>query len=82
MQEGYSRELTRRIQNLRKKVGLTKIDKVNLAIISIYDLGPGLIELKEKVGAKTLLTSLPNKSYKTYSKEVIKDISFEVYLDT
>ncbi len=79
--EGYTRELTRRIQSLRKKSGLTKVDKINIVVVSKLDLGKWINELKDKVGAKTLITSLPDKKYSTYSKEVIKDVTFEIYLD-
>ncbi len=84
-QEGYARELTRKIQALRKKAGLTKEDKVNIAIITQYDLGKWLKEIAVKVGAKSLRTGLPEEKYSIYSREavteVIKGIYFEIYLD-
>ncbi len=76
-QEGYSRELSRRIQALRKKVGLKKQDKINLNIEARYDLGEFLNEVKEKVNAKRL----DSKRHKNYSKESIKGQEFNIYFE-
>ena len=59
--EGVSREVSRRIQSLRKKMGLNKADRVTVLIESKVDYSLSLIEpwiedIKEKVGAKEALT--------------------------
>ncbi|MDP6642216.1 MAG: isoleucine--tRNA ligase [Candidatus Nanoarchaeia archaeon] len=71
-QEGFARELTRRIQNLRKKSGLKKQDSITLNLNTNYDLGKFIEELKDKVGAK----SLTNKLTKTSLKQNIKGKEF------
>ena len=56
--EGYARELARHIQNLRKKAGLEKKDRVNLEL-QVSDTLKGMLkrfvpDISEKVGAKSL----------------------------
>ena len=75
-QEGFARELTRRIQNLRKKAGLKKQDKIKLNLVSDYDLGEFIKEIKEKVGAK----EITNKQTKEALKENIKGKEFLISL--
>ncbi len=72
-QEGFARELTRRIQALRKKNGLRKQDKIILSIKTDYDLGNFIKEIKDKVGAKEIIF---NKVSKDSSKENIKGKEF------
>ncbi len=74
--EGFARELTRRIQNLRKKSGLKKFDKIKLAIQSNYDLSKWENSIKAKVGAESLI--FEHKDYEQNSKELIKGESFNV----
>ena len=79
--EGYLRELTRKIQELRKKANLNKSDKINLVIVTkesfLQDLKQ---DLKEKVNAKTLeIATSTSKKFKFSSKEKIKDREFEIY---
>ncbi len=76
-QEGYARELTRKIQDLRKKSGLKKQDRIELAIKTSYDLGKFADELKEKVGAKKL-SAEAKKKYQFASVEKIKEQEFEI----
>ena len=71
-QEGFARELTRRIQNLRKKSGLKRQDSIILNLNTNFDLGEFIEDLKEKVGAK----SLTNKITKTSLKQNIKGKEF------
>jgi len=52
--EGFTRELTRRIQELRKKAGLKKSDKIKLTIKSDYNLSDWKNEIMDRVGAKKL----------------------------
>ncbi|MBI2667588.1 isoleucine--tRNA ligase [Candidatus Woesearchaeota archaeon] len=72
-QEGFARELTRRIQSLRKKIGLKKQDKVILGLKTDYNLGKFLKEIKKKVGAKEISF---DKITKNSSKESIKGKEF------
>ncbi len=78
--EGYVRELSRRIQELRKKAKLKKEDKIKLQIgtkeIFLKNFSD---ELKEKVNATTLeiISEIKNKA-KNYSKEKIKEKEFEI----
>jgi len=81
--EGYSREITRRIQELRKKAKLQKTDKIDL-VIKLED--PSLFEqwkdsIKDKVSADKLdLTDkTPTGSYKNKSTEKIKGKVFELF---
>ncbi len=79
-QEGYARELTRRIQALRKDAGLQKSQKIKLIISSSYDLEPLAKEIKEKTGAKDLTFNRITDS-KHKSKEKIKNQTFEIGFD-
>ncbi len=76
-QEGYAREVTRRIQELRKKAGLKRENKIELTINSKYDLEKWKEEIKEKVGASSLKFNAKEK-FKYSSKEKIKDFEFEL----
>ncbi len=76
--EGYSRELIRRIQNLRKKGNLTKNDKINLIIDINYNLTKFKQYIKEKVGAQNLDFTAFKGNYKYKSSEKIKDKVFEI----
>ena len=75
--EGYLREVTRKIQDLRKKAGLQKKDRIKLFINSKYNLKGFEKEIKEKCGAsKVVFGEL--KNVKNRIKERIKDHEFEV----
>ena len=85
--EGYSREVMRRVQNLRKKAGLKKSDSISLFIKTGKD-SAGMLEkhenlIKEKVGASQLKISEgnPAKKHRNFSKEKIKGKSFEIFFD-
>ncbi|MFH0870347.1 MAG: isoleucine--tRNA ligase [archaeon] len=61
-QEGFAREITRRLQSLRKKAGLSKNDKVNLYVETDYSIDRKLIEeMKDKVGARELCIEKKNR---------------------
>ncbi len=85
--EGYARELTRRVQELRKKSGLQKKDRISLFIKTDEELKDMLNNfydaIKEKIGAKTLKMSdlNPSKKHEFTSKEKVKDKKFELFLD-
>jgi isoleucyl-tRNA synthetase len=55
-QEGFAREIGRRIQALRKKAGLKRNDKVKIIVETEFELDKQYVaELKEKVGASELI---------------------------
>jgi isoleucyl-tRNA synthetase len=55
-QEGYAREITRRVQALRKNAGLQRNDQVKVIVESEYVLEKSHVrDLKEKVGASELI---------------------------
>ncbi|MFH0867958.1 MAG: isoleucine--tRNA ligase [Candidatus Woesearchaeota archaeon] len=85
--EGYARELTRRVQQLRKTSGLQKKDRIMLFIKTDEELANTLNNfysaIKEKVGASILKISNlnPSKKHKYESKEKVRDNQFELFLD-
>jgi isoleucyl-tRNA synthetase len=76
-QEGYMREITRRIQALRKKAGLKKEDTISLWIESTYNLKKFEQDIKNKVGAKKITFGKAPKE-KSYEKIKIKDQEFKI----
>ena len=84
--EGFSREIMRRVQSLRKNAGLEKKDRIDLFIKADDDLTSKLNKFKEqiieKVGAKTLTISeaAPKEKFSNTSKEKVKGKSFELFL--
>tara|TARA_Y100000310_G_scaffold345268_1_gene463256 strand:- start:14706 stop:17846 length:3141 start_codon:yes stop_codon:yes gene_type:complete len=85
-EEGYAREIIRRIQTLRKELKLRKSHFVSVFIktdeVSLPMLEEWADHIKLKVGAKTLKVSVnkPSKEHKKQSKEKIKDKVFDIYL--
>lgn len=78
-QEGYFREIMRRIQDLRKKENLKREDKINLNISFNLDLDKFSEEIKKKAGVKKL--SFTNENLKVISNGKIKDKDFEISLE-
>lgn len=74
--EGYTREIMRRIQSLRKKEGLKKEDRIKLVINSSYNISKFKEEIMNKVGANSL--EFNGKLFKVASKENIKGNEFEI----
>jgi isoleucyl-tRNA synthetase len=80
--EGYAREVTRQVQQLRKEAGLQKTDKIRLHIkgkrIEKY-----LSDIKEKVGAIKLDfgSANPQKEFKKHSKVNIKNESYSFWFE-
>ncbi len=74
--EGYTREIMRRIQNLRKREGLKKEDRIKLVINSDYDISRFEAEIRNKVGASEVLFN--DKLFKLSSKENIRGKEFSV----
>ncbi len=79
--EGFARELVRKIQDLRKKAGLKKENKINLIIQVSFDVKKFEKEIKEKVGAKSLIFGKIDKEYDHSEKFKIKDKDFEIALN-
>lgn len=83
--EGFSRELTRRVQSLRKNSGLQKSEKISLFVKADKELKEMLSSyedsIKEKVGASKLEISetSPAKKHKFTSREKVKDKNFELF---
>ncbi|MCX6711782.1 MAG: class I tRNA ligase family protein, partial [Candidatus Woesearchaeota archaeon] len=76
-QEGFVRELTRRIQSLRKQNNLVKSDRIDLSIVSSYSLEKWKKEIQNKVNARSL--DFKEIKHPIYSKEKIKNQEFDVY---
>jgi isoleucyl-tRNA synthetase len=87
MNEGFAREITRRIQALRKDSGLEKQDKIELYVKPASDINLQLEEFIEqiqtKVGAEKIeiSTATPSKDYKFSSTDKIKGNEFTVMLN-
>jgi len=85
--EGFSRELIRRVQSLRKEAGLEKKDRINLFVKADLELVETLkkweSQIQEKVGAKVLRLSGtdPSKKHKFSTKEKVKGKEFEIFLE-
>jgi len=72
-QEGYAREITRRIQSLRKNAGLKRNDMVKVVVETEFVLEKKYLdELKEKVGASEL--SFVKKTDKKSEHEATSEI--------
>lgn len=80
--EGYSRELMRRVQALRKKAGLQKTDSIKLFIECDEDLQEWFTtwikQIQEKVGAETIEFGVP-ENFEHSSEEKVKQSSFKIY---
>ncbi|MBT6995219.1 hypothetical protein HN953_01175 [Candidatus Woesearchaeota archaeon] len=76
--EGFTRELMRRVQDIRKENKLKKQDKIELAIISDLDLTKWKKQIKLKVGANNL--DFSKQTYPIQEKLKIKDKEFEIYV--
>jgi isoleucyl-tRNA synthetase len=85
--EGYAREAMRRVQELRKKAGLQKSDKINLFIKSNAEMASMLkqwdAQIKQKCGADNLeiADSEPAAKYSHTSSDKIKNFEFDFRLE-
>ncbi|RME55060.1 isoleucine--tRNA ligase [Candidatus Woesearchaeota archaeon] len=79
-QEGFAREVTRRIQEMRKQQGLTRDDKIEVSIVSNYDLSNWGKEIKTKVGAVALY--FEDKGFEVSNEVEIKGENFKLALRT
>ncbi len=82
--EGFAREITRRVQQLRKDKNLNKKDVIALTIVGGHELQKFEHLIKEKVGADTLSfeKSNPTSDYFASSIEKIKGREFEILFNT
>jgi isoleucyl-tRNA synthetase len=79
--EGFSREITRRVQNLRKKSGLQKEDVVllNIATVDLEDVVNSYKDvIGQAVGAQSL--TLNGETYEHASTEKVKGKQFTISL--
>jgi isoleucyl-tRNA synthetase len=82
-EEGFAREIVRRVQSMRKEGNLEKSDRIALAIVTGY---AGLKDhekyIKEKVGADRLefLAEDPKIAFHHVQKVKVKDIEFSIFL--
>ncbi|MDI6737455.1 MAG: isoleucine--tRNA ligase [Nanoarchaeota archaeon] len=72
--EGFAREVTRRVQQLRKDNGLKKTDSIELSIVSDYSLKKWEKEIKAKVGASKLFFG--DKGFTAKCEDKIKGRKF------
>jgi len=83
--EGYTREVMRRVQVLRKDSGLQKQDRIALYVKTGVDLKEMLDAdaIKEKVGANIVKVDVldPLKKHQVVSKEKVKAEEFTIYFD-
>lgn len=75
-EEGFAREVMRRVQALRKKEGLNRLERIKLSVYSDYDLSSWKEEIAKKVGAYEV--SFDNKEYKAKAEEEIKGKKFAI----
>jgi len=85
--EGFSREVMRRVQSLRKKAGLEKKDRITLFVKVDKEL-LGMLssfekQIAEKVGASKIKISEvnPAKKFKVNNKEKVRGKVFEIWFD-
>jgi len=78
--EGYAREISRKIQASRKENNLIKSDTIELEIISEFNesLQSQLDSIKTKVGAKTIQLENSNKIFNYSKVGKIKEKKFEI----
>lgn len=76
--EGFAREVTRRVQQLRKDNGLKKTDSIELSIVSDYSLKKWEKDIKAKVGASKVF--FEDKEFPAKCEEKIKGKEFKIAL--
>ncbi|MFH1590219.1 MAG: isoleucine--tRNA ligase [archaeon] len=81
--EGFVREIIRRTQNLRKQANLDKQDSIKLVIETTENwMEKFAVEIKKKVGAKTVdVTNETKEKFTFSSKEKIKGKEFHILMD-
>jgi len=78
--EGYAREISRKIQAMRKKASLVKSEEIELEILSEFNnkLGSQFDFIKEKVGAISISFDKSNKKFSHSEEGKIKNKSFSI----
>ncbi len=76
--EGYAREVVRRIQDMRKKAGLKKEDRIELFIYAGVDLKLFTKEIRQKVGAAKITFGAITQTFQYHFREKIRDYEFEL----
>ncbi|HLD04116.1 MAG TPA: isoleucine--tRNA ligase [Candidatus Nanoarchaeia archaeon] len=81
--EGYTRELVRRIQQLRKEQKLTKQDLIKLTIATLHPeiLEKHQSEIQHKVGAKTITIKNVFEDKAGFKEETIRGKAFQVIVE-
>ena len=82
--EGFAREVTRKVQALRKKAGLQKQDRISLVIAAEHDISSFAEDIQQKVGAKDLkLLEIGDKDLRGEytAEEKIKGKAFHIALN-
>jgi len=84
--EGYSREISRKVQAARKNAGFVKTDKIKLAVIIDKDIQERLKKhvefIKERVNAsELLLNNIKESDYKNKSEDKIKGKEIEIFFN-
>lgn len=79
--EGFTREITRKIQDLRKKQGMKKEQEINLYIETEQKLLEN--EIKSTVGARTITISeeQPKENYHIKEEFKIREKTFKVFFN-
>lgn len=74
-QEGFARELMRTVQELRKKAGLSKVEEIELHIVSDEELSKWKTRIQDRCRARTLeITKIePSKKYEQKEDKIIKN---------
>ncbi|MFH1134274.1 MAG: isoleucine--tRNA ligase [Nanoarchaeota archaeon] len=83
--EGFSRELMRRVQELRRKNGMVKTDRIRLHLQApermLAELEPWKAAISEKVGADTLTVLSTPGSYAFSSLDKIRGREFGIWME-
>ncbi len=81
-EEGFAREMMRKVQSLRKKAGLEKKDRISVTMRSPVSLSRWRKEIMEKVGAETFIITekAAEKGKGTHHESfTVKDKTFEIW---
>jgi isoleucyl-tRNA synthetase len=83
--EGYAREISRKVQSARKKVGLIKVDKIKLGLVLNQELKELLsaypkilLLIKERTNSEEVMINPEKKDYKHKSENKIKDKNIRI----
>lgn len=77
-QEGFSREVSRKVQAMRKNAKLIPSDRISLVIESDIDLMPFKEQFMERLGAVNLAFGTLDGTYDVQKEENIKDHVFKI----